>query len=169
MSYYENNHCEVCGVPIGDGYTYCRDHNRDTCRCGSSKYRDEEFCPKCRVDNEKQINGFGICPICGNEFKFSSYLNTAITNEKTRLVANLITHYRHEHQKSWENQYKYISRFYDENTYENAKIEHNNRAKRQILRKCKDWIRVNGITPENFMELKDNDEKTLELINKTFL
>lgn len=168
MSRYENNYCEVCGAPIGDGYTYCRDHNRDTCRCGSSKYRDEEFCPKCRIDNEKQINGFGICPICGNEFKFSSYLHAAIPDEKTRLVANLITHYRHEHQKSWENQYKYISRVYNENIYEKAKSEHNNRAKRQILRKCKPWITENGIAQYNFMELQDNDEKTIELIKKTF-
>ena len=34
------------------------------------------------------------------EFKFSSYLHAAIPDEKTRLVANLITHYRHEHQKA---------------------------------------------------------------------
>lgn len=169
MSYFENNYCEICGVPIGDEYAYCRDHNRSTCKCGSSKYRDEEFCPQCRIENEKRIYGFGVCPLCNKEFKFSSHLNVVIPNEKTRLVANLITHYRHEHQKSWESQYKYISRHYDNGVYEKAKCEHNNRAKRQILKKCKEWIAENNITMENFLELQDNDEKTIELINKTFM
>lgn len=168
MSYFEKNHCEVCGVPINDGYDYCREHNRNTCKCGNTKYRDEEFCQYCRIANEKIVYGCGICPMCGMEFKFSSHLHTAIPNEKTRLIANLITHYRHEHQKSWEKQYKYISRMYDEYVYEEAKIEHNNRAKRQVLRKCTQWIIDNGITADNFLELQDNDDKTIELITKTF-
>lgn len=168
MNRYENNHCDVCGAPIGDNFQYCREHSRDTCKCGKSKYRDEDMCQNCQIENEKLIYGFGICPICEMEFKFSSYLHTAIQNEKTRLIANLITHYRHEHQKSWESQYKYISIMYDENVYEKAKSEHNNRAKRQILRKCKPWITENGIAQYNFMELQDNDEKTIELIKKTF-
>lgn len=130
MNYHDNNYCEVCGVPIRAGYEYCREHYKNKCKCGNSKYRDEEFCISCRIENEKQLYGFGICPICGKEFKFSSYLHTAIQNEKTRLIANLITHYRHEHQKSWDNTHKYISRMYNEIVYENAKSEHNNRAKR---------------------------------------
>jgi len=40
----------------------------------------------------KQKYGFSICPLCGEEFKFSEYLNTAILNPNTRLIANLITH-----------------------------------------------------------------------------
>ncbi len=115
--YQDDNYCEVCGVPIRGDHEYCREHYRDTCECGRLKYRDEELCESCRIENEKRVYGFGICPICGGEFKFSSHLHTAIPNEKTRLIANLITHYRHEHQKSWENTYKYISRRYNEFVY----------------------------------------------------
>ncbi|OQB30270.1 MAG: hypothetical protein BWY08_01280 [Bacteroidetes bacterium ADurb.Bin174] len=57
----------------------------------------------------------------------------------------------------------------NEIVYENAKSEHNNRAKRQILRKCKQWIHENQIKAQDFLELRDNDEKTIELINKTFV
>lgn len=170
MSYFEGNECEICGAPIGDGYTYCRNHSRNNCKCGNSKYRDDEMCGSCKIAEEKKRFGFGICPICGNEYKFSEYLHTAISDEKTRLIANLITHYRHEHQKSWESQYKYISRYCQnsESEYDKAKSEHNNRAKRQILRKCRKWINDNRITGDHFLQLQDNDTKTIELINNTF-
>lgn len=168
MTYFENNHCEVCGVPIRDEYTFCREHRFNKCKCGTKKYRDDVSCLNCKLEDEKQKNGFSICPLCGEEFKFSEYLNTAILNPKTRLIANLITHYRHSHQKSWESQYKYISRYCNDGVYERAKIEHNNRAKRQILRKCKEWIKDNELNAQNFLELQDNDNKTIELINKIF-
>lgn len=170
MSYFERNECEICGIPISDGYSYCRDHSRSNCKCGNSKYRDDEMCSSCKVDLEKKKFGFGICPICGGEYKFSEYLHTAISDEKIRLIANLITHYRHEHQKSWESQYKYISSYCQNSEFEyaKAKSEHNNRAKRQILRKCKGWIEENKLTKNHFLALQDNDEKTIELINKSF-
>lgn len=164
-----NNHCDVCGIPIKDEYTFCWEHQYNKCICGSKKYRDSDFCLNCKLEKDKQKYGFSICPLCGEEFKFSEYLNTAILNPKTRLIANLITHYRHSHQKSWESQYKYISSHCNDGVYESSKIEHNNRAKRQILRKCKDWIKENGLDAQNFLELQDNDIKTIELINKTFL
>ncbi len=74
MNYFENNHCEVCGVPIREEYTFCREHRFDKCRCGTLKYRDEVFCLNCKMENEKQKHGFSICPLCGDEFKFLNIL-----------------------------------------------------------------------------------------------
>jgi len=50
----------------------------------------------------------------------------------------------------------------------NAKKEHNNRAKRQILRKCKDWLLDNNIDAEHFLALSDNDKDTIDLISKVY-
>ena len=98
MSRYENNYCEVCGAPVGDGYEYCREHSRNFCGCGRLKYRDDEVCRHCRIESEKQVYGFGICPICGEEFKFpvSSCCNT----DRKPDCCKPYHHYRHEHQKA---------------------------------------------------------------------
>ena len=115
---------------------------------------------------KKERFGSAICPICEGEFVFSAFLDTVIPDEKTRLIANLITHYRHMHQASWNTSCHYIFAMYGQEAYEKSKIDHNNRAKRQIIRKCKNWLIENEISAKNFFELQNNDEKTIQLINK---
>lgn len=168
-----NNKCLICGEPIEDFYIYCYSCAFDACpKCGGSKKREYELCWECnqkeKIRIKKEKNMFSICPLCGEIFYFSDYLETAIEDNKTRLIANLVTHYRHEHQKSWDSQWRYISMWKKAETYYIAKKDHNNRAKRQIMRKCKDWLKENDITAKNFFDLQDNDEKTIELVNKTF-
>lgn len=165
------NYCKICGNEIDVEYTYCRDCQYDKCSCGKRKKREYEFCKSCfdkSVLEKKEKNGFDKCPLCGNVFFFSEFLETAIENNKTRLVANLITHYRHEHQSSWNRSCHYVSFKYGEIAYENSKIEHNNRAKRQIIRKAKDWLVANEINRDDLLELKDNDHKTINLIKLNF-
>ena len=169
---YQENYCLECGEPIGNRYSYCIRCAYDTCKCGSSKKRGYDLCRECNqleLDNEIKVKyGSEKCPICGEEFIFSEYLHNAILNPKTRLIANLITHYRHNHQASWNKSCHYISQKWGEDAYQKAKNDHNNRAKRQILRKCEKWIIENKITESNFTELQYNDSKTCELIAKVF-
>lgn len=173
----KNYECIYCGEPLNNpNHNLCpscyQDEFYDKCNCGNSKKIEHDLCKSCyneKVELEqKEKYGSGICPICGNEFRFSSFLHNQIPNEKTRLIANLITHYRHIHQTSWNKSCHYISKKYGEDAYLNSKIEHNNRAKRQILRKCKKWIFDNGIKGSNFLDLKDNDINTIKLIDQTF-
>ena len=170
--YYYTNYCEECGEPISDRFTYCYEHAFDECECGNTKKREHEYCRECHntmLQNEKiELNGSGICPICGEEFAFSEYLNEVFESHQMRLLANLITHYRHSHQSSWNQSCHYISKKYGEDTYLIKKNEHNNRAKRQILRKCKDWLYENQIEAKHFLSLSDNDIGTINLINKTY-
>jgi hypothetical protein len=169
---YQENYCLECGEPIGIRYTYCIKCAYDTCKCGSSKKRHYDLCRECnQKEQDAEIRakyGSERCPFCGEEFLFSEYLQNAIPNPKTRLIANLITHYRHNHQASWNKSCHYISQKWGEDAYQEAKNKHNNRAKRQILRKCKKWIIESKITEVNFKELQYNDNKTCELINKVF-
>lgn len=171
------NECIICGEFLENPHhDYCpecyRKESYDTCVCGKRKKYYYDLCRDCEQlerENENRKNyGADFCPICGQEFIFSSFLHGAIPNEKTRLIANLITHYRHVHQPSWNTSCHYISRYYGETAYENSKKEHNNRAKRQIVRKCKDWLIAKGITKQDLLDLKDNDEKTIALIDKAF-
>ena len=170
-----HNYCQECGEPISDRFIYCFECSQeleyDVCSCGNRKKNYHEQCKICFEADQRKIKrekfGFSVCPICGEEFLFSEFLNDAIQDTKTRLVANLITHYRHNHQKSWNYNSQYISSTWGEEAYQRAKIKMNNCAKRQILRKCQKWIVENRLSKETFLQLKDNDEKTLVQIQKT--
>ena len=169
--------CLICGEflenPYHDLCPKCyHDEYYDTCICGYTKQSHHDVCKECYQreieDENRKMYGSDFCPICGEEFIFSSFLHGAIPNEKTRLIANLITHYRHVHQSSWNKSCHYITRKYGEDTYEKCKKEHNNRAKRQIIRKAMDWIIEKNISKQDFLDLKHNDAKTIELIEKAF-
>ena len=170
--YYYENYCEECGEPISDRFTYCYQHAFDKCKCGNMKKRNQDYCKECHemyLEKEKRLKfGYAKCPICGDEFSFSGYLNEIFDSHKTILIANMITHYRHSHQLSWNRSCHYISNKYGEDAYMNAKKAHNNRAKRQILRKCKDWLLDNDIGAEHFLSLSDNDAETINLISKVY-
>jgi predicted amidophosphoribosyltransferase len=169
-NYNSNNRCASCGAPISDEHEYCYDCAFDECKCGNRKKVDEEYCRDCEREIKQAQNkieyGFGICPLCGKEFNFSPYLYTVIPDEKARLIANLITHYRHIHQPSWNQSCHFIAKKYGHDAYEEAKKDHNNRAKRQIIRKCRAWLDENEIKAEHILMLSDNDEKTVKLIEE---
>ena len=75
------------------------------------------------------------CPICGDKFDCSEYLNTVFKDERILWLANMVTHYRHDH-RVWDRSHGYISRRYGQETYEQQKQVINEQAKRQIIRKC---------------------------------
>jgi hypothetical protein len=115
-------------------------------------------------------SGNVFCPICKEYFYESEYLRTAIDSPKTLWLANMVTHYRHTHISSWNKCWDgragnyYRSGWFGD--YEKEKRLVNERAKRQIIRKCTDYLKMQKITVKDFEGLEYNDEKTIELAIK---
>lgn len=136
---------------------------------GEIKYNTnhtEEWECRCTEEEIYDVRRF-FCPMCDVYYEDSSYLNSVIPNEKTLWIANMITHYRHKHVKWWDNRWGrngYGGRKYGD--YDKEKPVANNTFKRQIIKKCKDFLELQGIGKEHFLELQENDEMTLQLINK---
>ncbi|MFW5886697.1 MAG: hypothetical protein ACOCUL_02965 [Bacteroidota bacterium] len=109
------------------------------------------------------------CPICGKYFKTSNHLQEVIKNKHVRWLANMVTHYRHEHITSWNKCWGRNGHYYQHGwftDYEQEKAKVNERAKRQILRKCKDYMIKNKFKVEHVQQLQNTEPKTLELYAK---
>ncbi|MFA9389334.1 MAG: hypothetical protein ACERKD_05980 [Prolixibacteraceae bacterium] len=155
-----------------------------TCKkCGQSFNENHKrclaVCPLCNdvaffeelvsLQEKQKTIIYQHCPICGKKFETSEYLNNVFKDEHVRWLANMVTHYRHEHLKSWDKTWSRGSYGWNqlsEWTYDQEKLKVNERAKRQILRKCKDFMIKNGFTVEHVMKLKNTDSKTIELYKK---
>ena len=111
------------------------------------------------------------CPICDKRFDTSDYLSTVFKgNDKAMWLANMVTHYRHSHITSWNkywgwygNAYRKAAHFGD---YDTEKSIVNERAKRQIARKCPQYIYKYGIDKEVYSKLQGTTEETISLVNK---
>lgn len=106
------------------------------------------------------------CPMCGIYFTESEYLCSVISDERTLWIANMITHYRHNHIESWNKCWgpgggRYRSGWFGD--YDTQKRKVNERAKRQIIRKARAYLHYHKITSKHFEGLQHNDEETLAL------
>lgn len=109
------------------------------------------------------------CPMCNRYFESSDYLNKLFENENTKWVSNMVTHYRHNHLTSWNKCWERNGRYYRKGwfkDYETEKAKINERAKRQIIRKCKDFMIANDFNLQELMALKGNTKETLLLFDK---
>lgn len=107
------------------------------------------------------------CPICENLFESSLYLN-ALFSDDVRLIwlSNMVMHYRHTHITSWNKcwgpyGFKYKKGWFGD--YETEKYLVNERAKRQIIRKCTAFLMENHIDVYCFNQLKGTNDKTKAL------
>ncbi len=119
-------------------------------------------------ETEKEIINI-YCPICDRYFPGSDYLADQIKDDKVLWVANMVTHYRHEHITSWnkcwgKNGNSYMANWFGEYELEKKKI--NERAKCQIIRKCNEYMNNFSIGIEHLKQLQNNDVKTLEVAEK---
>lgn len=124
-----------------------------------------------RISNDPSICiTKNICPICGKHFVPSEYLAKIFAdNAKAQFIANLVTHYRHEHITSWNKCWGENGNYYRRGwfrDYEKEKQRVNEQAKRQIIRKATDALLKLGITSEYFKFLQNTDEKTMALAVK---
>jgi hypothetical protein len=111
------------------------------------------------------------CPLCGTRFDASEYLcETFKGDDKALWLANMVTHYRHTHITSWNKYwgwngwaYRKAAHFGD---YDKEKSIVNERAKRQIARKCPQYIISNGIDLDVYSKLQGTTEETLSVVDK---
>lgn len=114
--------------------------------------------------------GAVYCPICKKSVGSSDYLKTVIQDERVLWIANMITHYRHNHITSWNKCWgrgggRYRNGWFGD--YDEEKKLVNERAKRQIIRKCKHYLMLHEIKAEHYEQLQSNDEKTIALAKTT--
>lgn len=143
------------------------------------KYFDQKYPSKCysceeygtfEVVTKEENYSLQWCPICKKHFETSDYLSTVFECQHTLWLANMVTHFRHNHITSWDKQWgkngHYYRSAFPERDYDEMKKEVNERAKRQILRKCKTYMLEHGFKVEHVESLQNTTEKTLELYRK---
>lgn len=103
------------------------------------------------------------CPMCNEYFGGSKYLrNVFKNNDKLLWFANMVTHYRHEHITSWNKCWgdggsSYRNKWFSD--YDTEKEMVNERAKRQIIRKCKEYMLFYSFSANDIKRLKGTEEK----------
>lgn len=112
------------------------------------------------------------CPICKKRFEGSDYLKTVFVDEQALWLANMVTHYRHTHITSWNKCWGWGGYYYRQaahfGDYDEEKAIVNERAKRQIARKCKDYVLLNNVNVDVFKSLQNTTKKTIEVVEKVF-
>lgn len=112
------------------------------------------------------------CPISDDYFELSEYLkNIFRDNPKALWFANMVTHYRHNHISWWNNCWGANGNRYQGNwfkDYDDEKKKVNESSKRQIIRKCHEYMNFHEITIDDLMELTENEKKTI-LVAEKFL
>lgn len=132
-------------------------------------YPQSPLCFDCDIELKyheipEEINVYKFnCPICGEKQEGSDYLSSIFSSYKVLWIANMITHYRHHHIKYWDNSVNYISKHLD---YDRQKSVVNERCKRNIIRKCRNFMYEKGIKENHFRQLPYNDDSTIKLAEK---
>jgi hypothetical protein len=95
-----------------------------------------------------------------------------LNDEPTRWLANLVTHFRHEH-SDWDRVHPvvagkmaYFLKTDEEKaevsrTYRERKCESNEAAKREIIEKAGEFLIAQGIGPDCFARLRNTEPKTI--------
>ena len=113
------------------------------------------------------------CPICGYFFEGSPYLYSIFKDDKKVLwLANMVTHYRHEHITSWNKYWGWGGRYYRKaahfGDYDTEKSIYNERAKRQIARKATSYMLENGVSIDSYARLQGTTTETIETVKNVF-
>lgn len=128
----------------------------------------ENDSPVVELDDNHQYIIF--CPICDHYFYGSEYLYGIFHDDKKALwFANMVMHYRHTHITSWNKCWGYGGRYYRSGwfgDYDEEKAKVNERAKRQILRKCKTFLRENKFSPDILDKLQNTTDETRKVAIK---
>lgn len=110
------------------------------------------------------------CPNCGYRFECSPFLAKIFkTQPKVEFLANLVTHFRHNHLTSWNKCWGRYGGAYRRGwfgNYDEEKTLVNERQKRQILRKCKQFLIEHEFTSEDFTKLQNTTQETIDLAIK---
>lgn len=115
-----------------------------------------------------ELNRF-YCPICKQTNYGSKYLKSVFQDQRTLWLANMVTHYRHEHISWWDNcwgRYGNNYRGYWFKDYDDEKAKVNESAKRQIARLAKQFLKENDFKVRHFTALQNTSTKTIDTLRK---
>lgn len=113
---------------------------------------------------EDLITDKGVyCPLCKSRFEGSYYLRDTFPDDRRYWLAAMIMHYRHVHIVYYNRGVSHQSR---KGQYGEYKRLVNERAKRQLLRKCEIFLKKWGFTVSDFEGLEGTERKTLKLAVK---
>jgi len=131
------------------------------------QYLIMEFCKKIMI-NRTTFEFY--CPLCEEHFELSEYLFRQFEDDDRLIwLSNMVTHYRHTHITSWnkcwgDNGHYYRRRWFTD--YDAEKSIVNERAKRQIIRKCRLYMIANNIDVFCFDRLQGTSLETKSLAIK---
>ena len=113
------------------------------------------------------------CPICKQRFDTSDYLGKVFKgNDKAMWLSNMVMHYRHNHIVSWNKYWGWYGRAYRKaahfSDYDTEKAIVNERAKRQIARKCPQYIVDKGIDTSVYSRLQGTTAETITVVDKVW-
>lgn len=115
------------------------------------------------VDDQNQF----YCPICKHINSGSDYLKGVFSDQKSLWLANMVMHYRHDHIKWWNNCWGRNGVYYQGRwfkNYDEEKSKVNECAKRQIARKCKDFLINHQFKVSHFKSLQGTTQRTINLV-----
>ena len=120
---------------------------------------------------EKMIKGEHFyCPLCGKRHHLSNYLQKVFEgDEKALWMANMVMHYRHNHITSWNKCWGYYGNYYRSKwfgDYHEEKAKVNERAKRLIIRKGKEFMLAHQIGPSTLQKLQGTTSDTMKVAHK---
>lgn len=146
----ETKECYACRNDLVDDYK----DNGDQWVCDCSVW-------ECRCEKSASI----YCPICESYVEASAYLNSIFNTPQQRWFASMVTHYRHHH-RAWDRSAGYLVRKYGHDTYERQKHRINEQAKRQIMRKAKEYMAFHGVSQAHVKALLHTTAETMKVAEK---
>ena len=106
------------------------------------------------------------CPICDRYYSCSSMLFLLYQNDgRVEWLSNMVTHYRHVHNKTYNTD---VSKPLGEIEYLEIKQGANETSKRQIARKCYEYMCSFNIGLRDLLLLTNNSAQTVELYEMIF-
>jgi len=111
------------------------------------------------------------CPMCNKRFDTSDYLTSVFRDDERALwLSNMVMHYRHNHITSWNKYWGRYGWYYRQaahfGDYDEEKAIVNERAKRQIARKCPKYIIANDINKDVYSRLQGTTAETISTVEK---
>ena len=111
-------------------------------------------------DYETDFGSHFFCPKCDAMIPASYYLGKAISSKKACWIANMVTHWRHQHTDWDANKFRLNGR---KGIYENDKKKVNEYIKQLLIKKFTTFLIEHNITAEHFKQLQNSDKVTVQL------
>ena len=103
------------------------------------------------------------CPLCEEYLPRSSKVQSVDFPSAVEWLTHMVMHYRHDHMRYYE---RNVRKLDSHRRYQNFKHMVNEKARRQIIRKCWRFLLEHDIRASHFEQLQGTGKKTLALARK---